>query len=495
MPEDVTPSISEISNFNADPERGTGTPAVVFDNTELVRSISDNAKYKAENDWRKYTRFLDDLGGTYKNLQDTAALEVATPDRPYLEQSAKDIFADVVKNPKAIYSPDLNNKLSKLRSDATESKQNNFFDLAHRKYIAENPDLNTPENQDAISGYWKDPLGVRKPYGLNLPVQFDMAGYGDDLIKDPRVAQSFADSSVTPDNQFIIEREGTNYKRDPFINLWNSGLNIDTDKKGRNLLSFVKNQYKQLPDNIKAKYDKSGGVEAFWNDLGAKRFGSLKDFQTIKKEDRKSNPNYLEGAKLSETERHHKATEGIAARKANAYARKIGKDMDDDEKGAVSYWGNIIGSLQPATLNGKTILLALAGDVPMSFRNVGGITTNAKGKYVPSEINPKKSNGNIKEYWQPEFINNSTGSKVSYEDLKKEAETGFGRKLSDEEAANAIKYLLQNTDTYSLEIIGDKGSRANLQSATNSARLINNATKKKGQQGALETTETTDIEE
>ena len=46
MPQE--PSLSEIENINADPQLGTGTPAVLVDNSKLLETINQNAQFKAD---------------------------------------------------------------------------------------------------------------------------------------------------------------------------------------------------------------------------------------------------------------------------------------------------------------------------------------------------------------------------------------------------------------------------------------------------------------
>jgi len=293
-------------------------------------------------------------------------------------------------------------------------------------------------------------------------------------LKD--LTKSTIDASyISPDNQFIHERQDTKYGYKPFLELIKAGY--DSDPKIR---KKAKADFDSLPADVKANFE---DPKDYWLNFGSKHFGAYDDIINQGKENIQPNSNYLKDKELA-LKRDKLGIEGL---KARAYVKKINADLNDDEKGAVSYWGSIIDSLQPATVSGNPTVVAMAGNVPKSFSNVGGIVYNNKtGKYSPASISPFKSSGNVKEFWKPKFINNSNGQEISFKDLKAQAEANFGRKLSDAEVANAIKYLLKNTDAYSLEISGEGNSTANLESATQSARLINNATKKKGQEGALE---------
>lgn len=322
----MEPTLNEILNVPADPERATGTPAVVYDNRELLHNLNINAQSKAENDWRKYSTFLNNLNSTYKNLEDIASADVATGDRDQLKKQGVDIFKDIIKDPRNIYNPATQAKISSLRSNATESKLNRSFDFAHRQFVAQNPELNTPENQMKIDQYLKQPLGARDPYMLNMPTIFDINGLRSSLLTHPSVLTKDSTSNVTsqdaegkdiPGTEFIRTTEKNKYNFDRFMNLWDQSLATQKDKYGHSIGGYAQQVYNQLPQAKKKYYDQNGGIQALWHDLGVNSFGSDKDISETVKTDLKDNPAFLRAQSLAETIRHNKAAEAIGWKNAN----------------------------------------------------------------------------------------------------------------------------------------------------------------------------------
>lgn len=346
----LTPSLSEIVNVPADPERGSGEPAVVYDNRNFLQTLNQQAQFKAENDWRKYNMFINNLKEVYKDMDTIQAQDVLTEDREYLGQQAKDIFADVLKNPNAIYSPELQSKIGKLRSETVESKQNNLFDKANREFLTRNPELNTESNKSKITEFLKGPLGKRQAYNLDMPYIVDLDVIHDSIIKDPSVSQPWADSQVT--DEFIVESSGTNYLRNPYLKAWDESLNFDQDKYGRPIAGYAQQLYNQLPEAQRKKWDQNGGVKAFWHSIGESRFGSEKDIRTQSKENVQQNPNYLKKRSLEEDIRHNKAMEGIGWYNAT-------KPEKADEAAKENIEGNALNDIEINDKNSKPGLYVL----------------------------------------------------------------------------------------------------------------------------------------
>ena len=53
-----TPSLSEIANIKLDAETSGVAPRTVIDHSKLVNALNENARFKATQDWNKYTTFL-----------------------------------------------------------------------------------------------------------------------------------------------------------------------------------------------------------------------------------------------------------------------------------------------------------------------------------------------------------------------------------------------------------------------------------------------------
>jgi hypothetical protein len=293
------PTLQDISSITVDPERATGEPAVVYDQSEMVRNLNQAAQFKAQQDWNKYQFFVKNLQEVYKNIDDVQAMEVMTEDRDYLKAESAKVFSDILKDPRAIYSPELQQKIGKLKSEATESKQNKIFDFAHRQFINQNPELNTDENKLVIDEYRTKPLGQRKAYSLNMPTIFDIEAFKQSTLTHPTVKTQFAESKVTPDNQFIQEVSGNKYDRGKFLEAWNLGLGTKTDKYGHSIKGAADQMFKQLSDADKDYWNKNGGIKGFWNYIGEKSFGGDKDIIEKVKENLQPNPGYLEKQKLN----------------------------------------------------------------------------------------------------------------------------------------------------------------------------------------------------
>lgn len=292
------PTLSEIVNIPANSSLATGNPGVVFDQRELVRNLNQAAQFKADNDLKKYQFFVNNLKDVYKDAGEIASMDVMTEDQPYLKKQASQIFADILKDPQSIYSPKLQQKLGSLKSEATESKQNKLFDLAHRQFINQNAELNTDSNKQKIEEFRALPLGQRKAYSLDMPTLFDYEGYRNNILTHPTVKTAFAQSSISPDNQFIKEVSGNKYDRKKFIGAWNAGLNTQQDKYGHSIRGAAQQMFNQLSDSDKQYWNKNGGLEGFWDYTGQLAFGGDKDVLETVKENVSANPGYLEKQKL-----------------------------------------------------------------------------------------------------------------------------------------------------------------------------------------------------
>ena len=75
------PTLSEITNIRVDPEVGSGTPANVIAASDVVRTLNENAKFKAVNDMNKYKMFTEQLSNVFQNGIDIANTEVRAEDK------------------------------------------------------------------------------------------------------------------------------------------------------------------------------------------------------------------------------------------------------------------------------------------------------------------------------------------------------------------------------------------------------------------------------
>ncbi|MCB0472507.1 MAG: hypothetical protein KDC56_05560, partial [Flavobacteriaceae bacterium] len=177
MPEPTLRDIT-IMGAAADPQLGTGTPAVVYDNSKLINTLNNAAQYHAENEWRKYNLFLNNIKDAYKDVNNIAQMEVMTQDREGLKKKMGEILKGISSDPRGFVSggakyQEIMGQIASLQSDATESKANSLYDKAHRQYFYQNPELDTEENRTKLESFPKQPLGSRQQYTFRLPGMYD----------------------------------------------------------------------------------------------------------------------------------------------------------------------------------------------------------------------------------------------------------------------------------------------------------------------------------
>lgn len=325
------PSLSELQ-IGADPERGTGAPATIYDNRELGRLLNDNAQQKAHYDWQKYNMFLGNLKDTYKDLNEIAKQPVLEEDMPALRNEMAGIIKDISKDPQSFFGGgpkfgEVQGKIAQLQSKATESKGNNLFDEAHRQFFYRNPELETPENKSMIEDFRKQPLGSRKPYQLNMPGLVDM----DELAKtiNANVKKQEAYSKPTADNQFIEKGTSTVYDPKQFEVLAAAAYD-QNDKRNIPIRETMQKRFQTLPpylqQQIQEQYKgQKDPVKAWFVDDLKKRM--LQDSET--KDDLVYNPGYLEKEKLAQKAAADKAD--LAVKWANYGLAKERLDKSDAE--------------------------------------------------------------------------------------------------------------------------------------------------------------------
>jgi len=247
MPE---PGLSEILNFNADPQRGTGTPAVVYDSNNLINTLNDAAQYRAENVWRKYNMFMGNLKEVYKDLNEIAKQPILTEDREKIKGGMAQILKKISADPQGFFGgggkyQETLGEIAKLQTDVTESKQNALYDEAHRQYFYANPELDTQENRLLLDGFRKQQLGQRSPYLLKLPGLFDAKAIADALKISTE--KKFSEDAYSPDKKNLITTSGIIY--DP--GAWESQKKAffdQSDKRGNPLRETITQRWNSSPE-------------------------------------------------------------------------------------------------------------------------------------------------------------------------------------------------------------------------------------------------------
>lgn len=308
------PSLSELGSISVDAEQGSGVPANVINTAATVDTLNKNAQFKATNDLNRYTTFLDQLNNAYKTGLDIASIDVMPGDREELHNKAADIFQKISDDPRNFFSrrgqTDTYKQLTDLKTNATASKNLNLFGEASKEFIEKNPTYNTPENKAKIQKFWDTPLEQRKPFLLDTPVSFDLSKFGSGIQDLLAKRNTFATSQTEGENggkgnQYIRSIVGNKIDHNHFMATWNNGLNFQTDENGQPIRKGAEALYNQLPKQSKEEYEKIGGVDAFFNDLGEHYFSTLgtpdKDgvVTNLTKNDLKANPQYEEDKKLA----------------------------------------------------------------------------------------------------------------------------------------------------------------------------------------------------
>ena len=394
------PTYSEIVNTPVNPTTGSGTAAVVIDNSDEIARLNQQAQYKAESDWRKYNMFLHNFKDLAKDANTIAALPVATTDRPILQKQMIDIMGEISKNPASALGGkgmfDIQQKLQKLTSDAHESKANNAFDLAHRQFILAHPDFNTDDNKSTIESYLKDkPLGSREPYMLDATPKFDLGKFVQTGYELPGVKSPYANAGVTPDGQNIFEDTGEVWNPEPFNKYFTGGLQRPDIRKA------AQNLYNQLPPEKKKAYEQGEGVplEKFWDDI--KKTYTPPEGTYIKKRDLKGNPNYLEKEKLAQKAANDRAEMGLKWANYNLEKSKVSGAGKEDFVNAKSVLDEAVSIIQkgeefPVEIGGGKTETRLRISDPTLLNTFGNIDKEGKVTNIPDVIEYDKNKDQAK---------------------------------------------------------------------------------------------------
>lgn len=261
MPE---PSLSELTNISADPERGTGTPAVVTDSSPIATSIQRLGQAKLENDWRKYTEFQSQLKDFYKNAQDIQSMEMAPQDREALQKQMGGIFKQIADDPHAFFGGPLKNKIGRQMAEisghAAQSKQDLLYDKAHREFLTVNPGWATKDNMKKVDDYLNQPLGSRKPFLLQpTPIlDFDAMANSINGIIGKNVANTAftgvdADGQPVPGNSYIMKTKGKEYPTDRFLQMSESSWD-NAGQYGVKNRDAAQGLFNELPPEVQSAY-------------------------------------------------------------------------------------------------------------------------------------------------------------------------------------------------------------------------------------------------
>jgi len=340
--------------MRVDSEQGTGTPAVVFDSSNLYRRLDAAQNQIAQAKQKKYQEFLGNLKEVYKGIGDAAELDIMTNDRPVIQKKMADIFGRISADPRGVLGgkgyAELQQDLAKLKFDAAESAKNNLFDKAHREFLARDPDLNTPENKKKLDDFQNQPLGARKAFELDMPGIFDPLALSKSIAD--RTKQDYAETKLSEDGKFVESTSGTKY--DP--QQWNAvagGLYDLPDPRSGSLRNTIQQRFKALPQQVQDRYKaEKDPAKAYYLDL----MNSFRPKDQIKKSSDKANPYTLLSKRQAFQEYLADKKQNFAQSNIRLRATLQGGTVNDSADFLVRQHASLLtGDLTPyeVTLNGK----------------------------------------------------------------------------------------------------------------------------------------------
>lgn len=291
------PTFSELADVKVDSERGTGTPAVVYNNLPLLQILNQQAEFQAKNQLARYQQFQSNLEGVYKELRDTAKMETMPQDRDVLQERMANVFKQIDENPHSLLGgpgyEKINEELVKLDQDSAESAKNYLYDSAHRQLLSKEPGFGTPENKKTIDDYANGKLGTRKAYSLAMPGLFDpltLSSAINEAVKTP-----FSETKLSDDGKFIDTYTGTRYPMDKYQHAASVMYDLP-DKQNVPLKNTIQQRFAALPKETQDHYTQKSPedpAKAYYMDIMT---GYHKDDATTKSGS-KDNPYELLGAR------------------------------------------------------------------------------------------------------------------------------------------------------------------------------------------------------
>lgn len=298
------PSLSELSNMPNDPELGTGTPAVVYNNKDYYNQLHQTAEFHAKNDMMKYQLLLQNKKDLYKRGEDIAKAEVDPNDKEALQQKLTDIFDKIAENPKALFggadTDGIQAQLNSVTTDAVKSKQKYDFNKSMTNHIITSPSFNTDENRALIKQSEDTPLDEWQPYTLQADPTLDIKGYLGNVIgsdKDPNnlAYSKTSQNKFTPNQEFYYPETTEQFKIEPVLKRVDASLLVPKVKRA------FESYYKGLSPEEKAKYeaDGGGGLNKFARDWTLANLGTDKDITRVSQGRQYPNPFALENKRAA----------------------------------------------------------------------------------------------------------------------------------------------------------------------------------------------------
>lgn len=323
------PTLGEFTNMTVDPERGTGQPAVVYDDRQLSHQLNQSAQFNAENQWRKYTFFLGNLKDMYKDVNEIAKQPIMEEDVPQLRSDMGDIIKEIGQNPQGFFGGgpkynEIQGKIAQLQSKATESRGNQLFNAAHREAILRNPEWNSEDNKALIEGFRKQPLGSRQLYQFDLPGMYDPNALATKL--NAAVKSETAFSQSVGNGRWIQKGRNIVYDRPKYDQLSDQAY-YQNDERGVPLAKTAQKRFDKLPSDFKSQF--KDAKDWFVWDLKNRMLNDSEQ-----KDDLVPDPGYLEAEKLAEKTANDRGELAVKWANHGLDAEKLKKAKTEDLSGA-----------------------------------------------------------------------------------------------------------------------------------------------------------------
>lgn len=209
-------------------------------------------RYLAEQHDRNLQDALKNVNGIdFNNLlpQDREAL---MPEYADVLKNTKDNFS-VLKNP--LSNPDAWAKLrqgeSNLRSKLSQSQQDAVFLGKQQEFVQNHPEFNSPAYQQQVKAFLATPVGQRQHFTITPPTIFNPEA----AYKAVSELSKKKYATATSNGKYITEEEGDKIDRDKYNALTKAGALPGTDAYGRSWESLRRQQFDELPANLKAGFD------------------------------------------------------------------------------------------------------------------------------------------------------------------------------------------------------------------------------------------------
>lgn len=285
-------SLGEITSVKGDADlaygaAGNGGTNVVLPPSEAVAYLNNAAKLKAANDQWKYEQYTNALKENVKNLPDINGIRGA--DNKDITSDYKKLLGMYAENPSMLINPTAYPDQWKaaqelegsLRGDVAESKYNLATEKTSADTLLNNPELNSPENQKALSDFRnmssKDiraknfhiPLSKPLTYDPNKPVELAKAAAEERISTDTKDQNIMKAAGITNVKDYIATVGAISYKRHF----------VDALKSINNTYSIAGNAGATNRSVLFSAYKKSGGTgdanSPEFNDWESKQYEAI----------------------------------------------------------------------------------------------------------------------------------------------------------------------------------------------------------------------------